>query len=64
MIFDAALMRTELDSTRLDFTVLRNCEQYRLRNERSRSHDAVIRVYDAAGNVIQTHKHKDGFKDW
>ena len=25
---------------------------------RSRSHDAVIRVYDAAGNVIETHQHK------
>jgi hypothetical protein len=24
---------------------------------RSRSHDAVIRVYDAAGNVIETHDH-------
>ena len=23
----------------------------------SRSHDAVIRVYDAAGNVIATHEH-------
>jgi tryptophan synthase beta subunit len=23
----------------------------------SRSHDAVIHVYDAAGNVIETHKH-------
>jgi hypothetical protein len=23
----------------------------------SRSHDAVIRVYDAAGDVIQTHEH-------
>jgi len=23
----------------------------------SRSHDAVIRVYDAAGNVIETHEH-------
>ena len=23
----------------------------------SRSHDAVIRVYDEAGNVIETHKH-------
>jgi hypothetical protein len=23
----------------------------------SRSHDAVIRVYDAAGNVIETHQH-------
>jgi hypothetical protein len=25
---------------------------------RSRSHDAVIRVYDEAGNVIATHEHK------
>jgi len=24
---------------------------------RSRSHDAVIRVYDATGNVIETHQH-------
>jgi len=29
---------------------------------RSRSHDAVIRVYDAAGNVIQTHEHAGDFK--
>jgi hypothetical protein len=27
----------------------------------SRSHHAVIRVYDAAGNVIETHQHKRGF---
>jgi hypothetical protein len=25
---------------------------------RSRSHDAVIRVYDEAGNVFETHEHK------
>jgi hypothetical protein len=30
----------------------------------SRSHDAVIRVYDAARNVIETHKHKGEFKEW
>jgi hypothetical protein len=30
----------------------------------SRSHDAVIRVYDDAGNVIQTHEHAGEFKDW
>ena len=30
----------------------------------SRSADAVIRVYDAAGNVIETHEHKGYFKDW
>jgi hypothetical protein len=29
----------------------------------SRSHDAVIRVYDAAGNVIETRKHKGDFKE-
>jgi hypothetical protein len=30
----------------------------------SQSHDAVIRVYDAAGNVIQTHEHAGEFKEW
>ena len=25
------------------------------------AHDAVIRVYDAVGNVIETHKHKGDF---
>ena len=30
----------------------------------SRSHDAVIRVCDSGGNVIETHKHKGGFKEW
>ena len=30
----------------------------------SRSHDAVIRVYDDAGNVIETHEHDGGFKEW
>jgi hypothetical protein len=28
----------------------------------SRSHDAVIRVYDGAGNVIETHEHAGQFK--
>jgi hypothetical protein len=30
---------------------------------RSRSHDAVIRVCDQTGNVIETHEHKGEFKD-
>ena len=30
----------------------------------SRSHHAVIRVYDAVGNVIETHEHKGDFKEW
>jgi hypothetical protein len=29
----------------------------------SPSHDAVIRVYDEAGNVIETHEHKGDFKE-
>jgi len=28
----------------------------------SRSHDVVIRVYDADGNVIETHEHKGNSK--
>jgi hypothetical protein len=28
-----------------------------------RSHDAVIRVYDAAGNVIETHEHAGEFRE-
>jgi hypothetical protein len=31
--------------------------------DRSRSHHAVIRAYDEAGNVIETHKHKGEFKE-
>jgi len=30
---------------------------------RSRSHRAVIRVYDEAGNVIETHEHAGDFKE-
>ena len=29
----------------------------------SRSHDAVIRVYDDAGKVIETHEHAGDFKE-
>jgi hypothetical protein len=29
-----------------------------------RLHDAVISVYDAAGNVIETHEHAGDFKEW
>jgi len=31
---------------------------------RSRSHDAVITVYDAAGNLLEVHRHKGDFKEW
>ena len=30
----------------------------------SRTTDAVIRVYDEAGNVIETHEYKGEFKEW
>jgi hypothetical protein len=30
----------------------------------SRSHDAVIRVYDEAGNVIETQEHAGEFREW
>jgi len=29
----------------------------------SRSHDAVVRVYDDAGNLLETHEHKGDFKE-
>jgi hypothetical protein len=29
----------------------------------SRSHDTVIRVFDEAGNVIETHEHTGEFKE-
>jgi len=28
------------------------------------AHLAVIRVYDKAGNVIETHEHKGDFREW
>jgi hypothetical protein len=30
----------------------------------SRSHPAVIRVYNDVGNVIETHEHKGDFREW
>ncbi len=30
----------------------------------SRSHGAVIRVYDEAGSVIETYEHAGDFKEW
>jgi hypothetical protein len=29
-----------------------------------RSHDAVIRVHDEAGNLIETHEQAGDFKEW
>jgi hypothetical protein len=30
----------------------------------SRSHDAVIRVYDGAGSVVEMHEHAGEFEEW
>ena len=40
----------------------RNQQPNRLAKFRSRSHRAVIRVYDDAGYVIETHEHAGDFK--
>ena len=47
---------------------VRGCCEYlaltaRQKGGRSRSHDAMIRVYDDVGNVIDTHEHKGDFKE-
>jgi len=34
------------------------------RTARSESYDAVIRVYDEAGNVVDVHQHAGDFKEW
>jgi hypothetical protein len=34
------------------------------RVHRSRSHDPSVRVYDEAGNVVETHEHAGEFKEW
>jgi hypothetical protein len=34
------------------------------RTARSESCDAVIRVYDEAGDVIEAHEHVGDFKEW
>ena len=43
------------------YSLLPNAIGYAM--HRSRSHDAVIRVYDAAGNVIETHEHNGEFRE-
>ena len=40
-----------------------NRQRNRLRQVSQPLHRAVIRVYDAADNVIETHEHKGDFKE-
>jgi hypothetical protein len=35
-----------------------------MRKHRSHGRDAVIRVYDEAGNMIETHEHTGDFREW
>ncbi len=41
----------------------RGQQRNRLRDTRSRSHNAVIRVYDEAGNGNENHEHTGDFKE-
>jgi hypothetical protein len=43
--------------------VLRSQRAIGYAKHHSRSHHAVIRVYDEAGNVIETHEYKGDFKE-
>jgi len=60
----------DLISERLPFGRLWYAEPNAISNaigyamHRSRSHDAMIRVYDDVGNVIETHEPKGDFKEW
>jgi len=56
LIFDA------LPFGRLWYDTPENAIGYAMQS--SRSHDAVIRIYDAAGNVIETHEYAGEFKEW
>ena len=42
----------------------RNQQCNRYAKFRSRSHDAVIRVYDEGGNLVETHEHAGEFQEW
>ena len=50
------LISDALPLGRLCYTEVDDAIEYAMHS--SRSHDAVIRVYDAAGNVIETHENK------
>jgi hypothetical protein len=56
LIFDA------LPFARLRYE--QTCDAIDCAKFRSRSHDAVIRVYDEAGNLVETHERNGEFKDF
>ena len=48
---------------RAQLLICRDVEMSRHESARCNGHAAVIRVYDAAGNVIETHEHAGEFKE-
>ena len=55
------LISDALPSGRLWYLEMRQAIDYA--KHQSRSHDAVIRVYDVAGKLIELHRHKGDFKE-
>jgi hypothetical protein len=51
-----------LPSERLWYLEVRQAIDYA--KHQSRSRDAVIRVYDVAGKLIEVHRHKGDFQGW
>jgi hypothetical protein len=51
------------DLTRRDRAAVGGRESTTFRAQRG-TNSPVIRVYDATGNVIETHEHKGDFKEW
>jgi hypothetical protein len=56
------LISADLPFGRLWYTEISNAIGYA--QFYSRSHDAVIRVYDDVGNMVETHEHKGEFRDF
>ena len=48
----------------VNFSSERTTKRFHRRDARLQSRSFVIRVYDAAGNVIETHEHAGDFKEW
>ena len=55
------LISDALPSGRLWYLEVRQAIEYA--KHQSRSHDAVIRVYDVAGKLIELHRRKGDFKE-
>ena len=62
--FPSAILSRHSDEHRHVWRAGRSEQSNRLGQVFSRAHDAVIRVYDEAGNVIEEYEHAGEFKDW